>query len=105
MASNPPPDGWPNDGINNNSNSISSNKDDIRTNRRGIAMVAAMTNTTVLPGNTSAVDFNLSNFDGKTGFGFGYAHAVNSCLQLKVAVASTTDFDEAVIRAGVSYQW
>ena len=93
------------DSIRNNRISIQDNKDNIRTNKRGIAMVAAMTNTTVLPGNTSAVDFNLSHFDGSTGFGFGYAHAVNSCLQLKIALASTTDFEESVVRAGVSYQW
>ena len=68
-------------------------------------MVAAMTNTTVLPGNTQAIDFNLSHFEGETGFGFGYARAINPNLQLKVAAASTTDLDESVIRVGVSYQW
>ncbi|MBT8036640.1 MAG: YadA C-terminal domain-containing protein [Verrucomicrobiae bacterium] len=91
--------------IANNSSRIASNKRDIQTNTRGIAMVAAMTNTTVLPGNTQAVDFNLSHFEGETGFGFGYARAINPNLQLKISVASTTDFDESVVRAGVSYQW
>jgi hypothetical protein len=91
--------------INNNAGRISRNKRDIETNTRGIAMVAAMTNTTVLPGNTQAIDFNLSHFEGETGFGFGYARAINPNLQLKVAAASTTDLDESVIRVGVSYQW
>jgi len=91
--------------INQNANNIANNKRDIQTNTRGIAMVAAMTNTTVLPGNTQAIDFNLSHFEGETGFGFGYARAINPNLQLKIAVASTTDFEESVVRAGVSYQW
>ena len=90
---------------NNLQNQINNNKRDIETNTRGIAMVAAMTNTTVLPGNTQAIDFNLSHFEGETGFGFGYARAINPNLQLKVAAASTTDLDESVIRVGVSYQW
>ena len=88
-----------------NRNNIARNRRDIETNTRGIAMVAAMTNTTVLPGNTQAIDFNLSHFEGETGFGFGYARAINPNLQLKVAAASTTDLDESVIRVGVSYQW
>ena len=98
--------------INTNANNIAKNKrniarnaDDIETNTRGIAMVAAMTNTTVLPGNCHAIDFNLAHFEGETGFAFGYAHAVNPNLQLKISAASTTDFDESVVRAGVSYQW
>ena len=90
---------------NNLQNQINNNERDIETNTRGIAMVAAMTNTTVLPGNTQAIDFNLSHFEGETGFGFGYARAINPNLQLKVAAASTTDLDESVIRVGVSYQW
>ena len=92
-------------GIGNVEKAIKDNERDIETNTRGIAMVAAMTNTTVLPGNCHAIDFNLAHFEGETGFAFGYAHAVNPNLQLKISAASTTDFDESVVRAGVSYQW
>ena len=79
--------------------------DKIDTNTRGIAMVAAMTNTTVAPDMKQAVDFNWANFEGENGFGLGYAYRVNANLQLNAAAASTTDFDESVVRLGVSYQW
>ncbi|MEK6231857.1 MAG: YadA C-terminal domain-containing protein, partial [Luteolibacter sp.] len=74
-------------------------------NSRGIAMVAAMTNTRVEAGKCHGVDFNLSNFRGETGFAFGYANRVNENVQVHGAIASTTDFDESVVRVGVSYQW
>ena len=77
----------------------------IDTNTRGIAMVAAMTNTTVAPDMKQAVDFNWANFEGENGFGLGYAYRINPHLQLNAAAASTTDFDESVVRLGVSYQW
>ena len=78
---------------------------DIDQNTRGIAMVAAMTNTTVDVGKTHGVDFNLAQFQGETGMSFGYANRINENLQIHAAAASTTDFDEAVARIGVSYQW
>ncbi len=74
-------------------------------NSRGIAMVAAMTNTTINPGMCQAVDFNMAQFDGQTGFAFGYSYKINENLQLHTAGASTTDFEEVVARLGVSYQW
>jgi hypothetical protein len=80
-------------------------QNDIDTNTRGIAMVAAMTNTTIQAGMTNAMDFNMATFEGEAGFGFGYARKINENLQIHTAVASTTDFEEAVARLGVSYQW
>jgi hypothetical protein len=80
-------------------------RSDIDTNTRGIAMVAAMTNTTIRDGMTQGVDFNISQFEGETGFAFGYAHKINENMQLHGAAASTTDFDESVGRLGVSFQW
>ena len=80
-------------------------RNDIDTNTRGIAMVAAMTNTTIRDGMTQGVDFNISQFEGETGFAFGYAHKINENMQLHGAAASTTDFDESVGRLGVSFQW
>lgn len=77
----------------------------IDTNTRGIAMVAAMTNTSVAPGMKQAVDFNVANFEGETGFGLGYAYRVNENLQIQSAAASTNDMDESVVRVGLSYQW
>jgi hypothetical protein len=78
---------------------------DIDQNTRGIAMVAAMTNTTVEAGKTHGVDFNVAQFQDETGMSFGYANRINDCLQIHAAAASTTDFDEAVARIGMSFQW
>ena len=80
-------------------------RNDIQTNTRGIAMVAAMTNTTVAPDKQQAIDFNFANFEGENGFGLGYAYRINQNLQVQGATASTTDFEESVVRLGVSYQW
>jgi hypothetical protein len=80
-------------------------RNDIDTNTRGIAMVAAMTNTTIRDGMTQGVDFNISQFEGETGFAFGYARKINENVQLHGAAASTTDFEESVGRLGVSFQW
>jgi hypothetical protein len=77
----------------------------IDTNTRGIAMVAAMTNTTVQPGMKQAVDFNMAQFEGETGFAFGYSYRVSQNLQIQGAGASTTDLEESVVRLGMSYQW
>ena len=74
-------------------------------NTRGIAMVAAMTNTTVDIGKTHAVDFNLAQFQSETGFAFGYVNRINENVQVHTSVASTTDFDESVVRLGVAVQW
>jgi hypothetical protein len=74
-------------------------------NTRGIAMVAAMTNTTVDTGKTHGVDFNMAQFQSETGFAFGYANRINENVQVHTSVASTTDFDESVVRLGVAVQW
>ena len=84
---------------------IDSNRNQIDSNTRGIAMVAAMTNTTIAAGMTQAIDFNIAQFDNATGFAFGYGYRVNENLQVNAAGASTTDFEEGVARMGVSYQW
>ena len=68
-------------------------------------MVAAMTNTQVEAGKTHGVDFNMAQFQSETGFGFGYANRINENVQVHTSVASTTDFDESVVRVGVAYQW
>jgi hypothetical protein len=74
-------------------------------NTRGIAMVAAMTNTRVEAGKTHGVDFNIAQFQDETGFAFGYANRINDNIQLHGAVSSTTDLNESVARVGVAFQW
>jgi hypothetical protein len=74
-------------------------------NTRGIAMVAAMTNSTIEAGKNHAVDFNAATFDGESGFAFGYAQRVNENVQLHGAASTTSDCEESAVRLGVSIQW
>jgi hypothetical protein len=91
--------------INDNSNHIASNKEGIEQNARGIAMVAALQHTTVLPGMTNALDVSAAHFEGETGMAINYARRINENVQINFGAASTTDFDESVIKAGVGVQW
>ena len=84
---------------------INSNRLDIDRNARGIAMVAALQHTTVLPGMTNALDVSAAHFEGETGFALNYARRISENVQLNFGAASTTDFDESVIKAGVGVQW
>lgn len=74
-------------------------------NARGIAMVAALQHTTVLPGMTNALDVSAAHFEGETGMSINYARRINENVQINFGAASTTDFEESVIKAGVGYQW
>lgn len=85
--------------------SISSNNQAIQQNTRGIAMTAALTTMTVMPGMENAIDFHASYFDGKAGFSVGYARRINENIQVDVSAATSDDFKEGVVRAGASYQW
>jgi len=91
--------------IANNSNRIESNKKDIEQNTRGIAMVAALQHTTVLPGMNNAFDLSAAHFEGETGLALNYARRINENVQINFGAASTTDFDESVIKAGIGVQW
>ena len=91
--------------IANNSSRIASNKEDIEQNTRGIAMVAALQHTTVLPGMTNAFDLSAAHFEGETGLALNYARRINENVQINFGAASTTDFDESVIKAGIGVQW
>jgi len=84
---------------------IRSNKKDIQRNTRGIAMVAAMTHTTVLPGMENALDVSTAHFEGKTGLAISYSRRVNDHVQLNFGAATTTELDESVVRAGIGVQW
>ena len=84
---------------------ISENKKDIEQNTRGIAMVAALQHTTVLPGMNNAFDLSAAHFEGETGMALNYARRINENVQINFGAASTTDFDESVIKAGIGVQW
>ena len=84
---------------------IDTNREDIDANTRGIAMVAALQHTTVLPGMTHALDISGAHFEGETGMALNYARRINDNVQINFGAASTTDFEESVIKAGVGIQW
>ena len=84
---------------------IDVNRADIDRNARGIAMVAALTHTTVLPGMTHALDISAAHFEGETGMAVSYSRRVKEGVQINFGAASTTDFEESVVRAGIGYQW
>ena len=91
--------------ITSNANSIANNREDIDRNTRGIAMVAALQHTTVLPGMTHALDVSAAHFEGETGMALNYARRINDNVQINFGAASTSDFDESVIKAGIGVQW
>jgi hypothetical protein len=84
---------------------ISTNRADIDRNARGIAMVAALTHTTVLPGMTHALDVSAAHFEGETGMAISYSRRIKEGVQINFGAASTTDFDESVVRGGIGWQW
>lgn len=88
-----------------NSTAIASNKRSIEQNARGIAMVAALQHTTVLPGMSHALDVSAAYFEGETGMSINYARRINENVQINFGAASTDDFDESVIKAGIGFQW
>ena len=88
-----------------NTTEIGNNRDDIDRNARGIAMVAALQHTTVLPGMTQALDLSAAHYEGETGMALNYSRRVNETTQLNFGVAATSDFDESVIKGGIGWQW
>ena len=68
-------------------------------------MVAALTHTTVLPGMTHALDISAAHFEGETGMAVSYSRRVQEGVQINFGAAATTDFDEAVVRGGIGFQW
>ena len=84
---------------------ITRNRADIDRNARGIAMVAALQHTTVLPGMTHALDLGAAQYEGETGLALNYSRRINENVQINFGAAATSDFDESVIKAGIGLQW
>ena len=84
---------------------IDTNRADIDRNARGIAMVAALQHTTVLPGMTQALDLSAAHYEGETGMALNYSRRINETTQINFGVAATSDFDESVIKGGIGWQW
>lgn len=85
--------------------SIITNRKDTDRNARGIAMVAVLTHTTILPGMTHALDISAAYFEEETGIALSYSRRLDDGVQVNFGAASTSDFNEGVVRAGVGYQW
>ncbi|MBM4152256.1 MAG: hypothetical protein FJ220_01870, partial [Kiritimatiellaceae bacterium] len=86
-------------------NTLRSHGKQIDQNTRGIAMTAALTHTTVLPGMKNALDVSAAYFDGEEGLAFSYSRRISENVQLNTAAGSTADFEEGVVRVGVGVQW
>ena len=90
--------------VSNNESQIAVNTEEIQANRRGIAMAAALTHTTILPGNSHALDVSAATFEGETGFAVNYSGRINDKTQINFGAAGTTD-GEGIYRGGVGVQW
>jgi hypothetical protein len=91
--------------IDTNARGIANNRRDIESNTRGIAMVAALQTTTVLPGMTQALDISAAHFEGETGLAINYSRRINDNVQINFGAATTSDGDESVIKGGIGWQW
>ncbi len=52
-----------------------------------------------------ALDVSAARFEGETGLALNYARRISDNVQINFGAASTSDFDESVIKAGVGVQW
>lgn len=85
--------------------SIEQNQSDIETNRKGIAMVAAMTHTTLLPGNSKALDIGIGYFESESAYSINYAGRLNENVQVNFSAASTSGLKDSAVRCSLGFQW
>ena len=92
-------------GIDSNRANINRNTSDIRRNKEGIAMVAAMTHTTLLPGNDTAFDIGVANFESETAYSINFARRVKEGVQINISAASASGLSDALVRGSIGFQW
>ncbi|MFL2842939.1 MAG: YadA-like family protein, partial [Coraliomargaritaceae bacterium] len=85
------------------SDRIDHNASQIDENRKGIAMVAAMTHTTLLPGKTQALDLGVASFEGETAFSVNFAKRVDDGVQINVSAAKSGKV--SAFKGSVGWQW
>ena len=85
--------------------SVERNQTDIETNRKGIAMVAAMTHTTLLPGNNKALDIGIGYFESESAYSINYAGRLNENVQVNFSAASTSGLKDSAVRCSLGFQW
>ncbi|MAV39440.1 MAG: hypothetical protein CML12_02520 [Puniceicoccaceae bacterium] len=86
-----------------NATAISQNSADILENRKGIAMAAAIQHSTLLPGNTQALDFGYATFEGESAMSINYSRQVKQGVQLNLSHASSGG--TSINKIGLGFQW
>jgi hypothetical protein len=73
--------------------------------QRGVAMTAALQTPVIDHGSNNAMKFSMANYGGENGFSFGYARRLFKGFSVDVEAASTSQFEEAVVRSGINFSW
>jgi hypothetical protein len=89
--------------IGNNATAIGNNSADININRDGIAMAAAISHSTILPGKKQALDIAHANFEGSSAMSINYSRRVAQGVQINLSHASAGD--SHINKVGVGIQW
>jgi hypothetical protein len=90
-------------GIATNAAGIATNVSDIAVNRDGIAMAAAISHSTILPGMTQALDISHASFEGSSAMSINYSRKVKEGVQINLSHASAGD--SHINKVGVGFQW
>ena len=72
-------------------------------NRDGIAMAAAISHSTILPGKTQALDIAHASFEGSSAMSINYSRKVAEGIQINLSHASAGD--SHISKVGVGFQW
>ena len=73
--------------------------------RQGVAMAAAIRSTHVEPGKRIGMDLNFSEYRGDYGVSGSVAMRLNNNMQFHFAGATTSEFEERLLRTGLNFQW
>ena len=80
-------------------------EENIQQLQRGVAMVAALQTPVIEYGSNNAMKFSMANYGSENGFSFGYARRLFKGFSADVEAATTSQFEEAVIRGGINFSW
>jgi len=80
-------------------------EENIQQLQRGVAMVASLQTPVIEYGSDNAMKFSMANYGSENGFSFGYARRLFKGFSADVEAATTSQFEEAVIRGGINFSW
>ena len=80
-------------------------EENIQQLQRGVAMVAALQTPVIEYGSNNAMKFSMANYGSENGFSFGYVRRLFKGFSADVEAATTSQFEEAVIRGGINFSW